>query len=228
MKRKKGNANKLTVARELISSAEVYSIILRGVTSAMGCLFKYHCFSDNIEALMKFINSKKIISTEEYKGLLTQARDFYPVVICAQAIEIIKAETVNFKEKDLSEDRKKVLYFRLQDALIDFFTDWLCQYELDPLLFYRLALSYEREFSIGLYIKSQTTALSEIEHNVLRAQVIDILVLYIIEEIAIHLGMAGMDYIDCYKVLPERKRQNFMDFDEDCIDTVATKLQKTL
>ena len=82
---------------------------------------------------------------------------------------------------------------------MDFFELWLCNVELDPLLYYRIGLSYNKKFDIGLYIKKQNSYyLTEIENRVLNNQILDILCIYLIEEVAIQLGLAGLDYIDYY------------------------------
>jgi cytidylate kinase len=101
--------NKLKIADDSKTPSEIYSIILRGVICTLKTMFQSYYVSENIEALMKYINEKKIISAEEYKRLLYEARDFYPVIICALFLNPIKKHTKNFKVIEISAEAKKLL-----------------------------------------------------------------------------------------------------------------------
>jgi len=190
----------LKIASDEMSSSEIHSIILRGVLCTLKSIFISYYVSENIEALMSCINEKRIIDSKEYKRLLTEAKDFYPVILCALFISPIKNMTKNYKLKSLDMDKKNELFKELHKILMNFFTDWLCNVELDPLLYYRIGLSYNKKFDIGLYIKKQNSYyITEIENQILSAQILEILCIYLIEEVAIQLGLAGLDYIDYYK-----------------------------
>ena len=200
-KRGKSKIN-LRIASDQMSPSEIHSIILRGVLCTLKSIFISYYVSENIEALMNYINEKNIIDPKEYKRLLTEAKDFYPVILCALFIAPIKNMTKNYKLKSLDIGKKDELFKELNKILMDFFTDWLCNIELDPLLIYRIGLSYNKKFNIGLYIKKQNSYfLTEIESQILSAQILEILCIYLIEEVAIQLGLAGLDYIDYYRSL---------------------------
>ncbi len=195
-KKKRG----LKIATDKMSASEIHSIILRGVICTLKSIFTTYYVSENIEALMNYINDKKIISAEEYKRLLLEAKDFYPVIICALLIEPIKKNTHNFKMKELDGKKKAELFKEIYKMLIDFFSLWLCDVELDPLLYFRLGISYNKRFNIELYIKKQNSyKLTALENQILSDQILDILCIYLIEEVAIQLGLAGLDYLDYYK-----------------------------
>lgn len=195
-RRKKG----LKIATDEMSASEVHSIILRGVLCTLKSIFTNYYVSENIEALLNYINDKKIISAEEYKRLLLEAKDFYPVIICALLIEPIKKNTNNFRLKELDNVKKKNLFKEIHKCLMDFFGQWLCDVELDPLLYYRLGLSYNKCFNIELYIKKQNSyKLTAIENQIINDQILEILCIYLIEEVAIQLGLTGLDYLDYYK-----------------------------
>lgn len=197
-KKEKDNRN-LRIASDEMSSSEIHSIILRGVLYTFKSIFISYYVSENIEAMMNYINEKKIINPKEYKRLLAEAKDFYPVIICALFIPPIKAMTKNYKLKSLDVNKKDQLFNELYKILMDFFSLWLCNVELDPLLYYRIGLSYNKKFDINLYIKKQNSYyLTEIENRILNSQILDILCIYLIEEVAIQLGLAGLDYIDYY------------------------------
>lgn len=200
MGRKEGHKSKLRIADDSKTPSEVYSIILRGVICTLKTIFLSYYVSENIEALMKHVNEKKIISASEYKRLLYEAKDFYPVIICALFINPLKKHTKNFKEIEISLESKKMLFGELHEELAGFFSDWLCDIEVDPLLFYRLSVSYSKTFTMELSIKHHLgCSLTAIEEQVLKLQMIDIITLYTIEQVAIHLGLAGLDYIDYSK-----------------------------
>lgn len=195
-KRKTG----LKIATDEMSASEIHSIILRGVICTLKSIFTTYYVSENIEALMNYINDKRIMSAEEYKRLLLEAKDFYPVIICALLIEPIKKNTHNFKMKELEDKKKAELFIEIYKCLMEFFGSWLCDVELDPLLYYRLGISYKKRFSIDLYMKKQNSyKLTAIENQILNDQILDILCIYLIEEVAIQLGLAGLDYLDYYK-----------------------------
>lgn len=196
--KEKDNRN-LRIATDELSSSEIHSIILRGVLYTFKSIFLSYYVSENIEALMNYINEKKIINPKEYKRLLAEAKDFYPVIICALFIPPIKTITKNYKLKSLDVEKKSELFRELYRILMDFFALWLCNVELDPLLYYRIGVAYNKKFDIGLYIKKQNSYyLTEIENQVLNSQIMEILCIYLIEEVAIQLGLAGLDYIDYY------------------------------
>lgn len=214
MGRKDERKNGLRIADDNKTPSEVYSIILRGVICTLKTIFLSYYVSENIEALMKHVNEKKIISSSEYKRLLNEARDFYPVIICALFLNPMKKYTKNFKEIEISLESKRLLFNELHDELAEFFTDWLCDVEIDPLLFYRLAVSYNKTFTIDLSIKQHLgCGLTAIEEQVLKLQMIEIVTLYTIEQVAIHLGMAGLDYIDYFK----RGETNTQKTEEDIV-----------
>lgn len=201
MKRKERPGSRLRIADDSKTPSEIYSIILKGVICTLKTIFLSYYVSENIEALMKYVNEKKIISASEYKRLLYEAKDFYPVIICALFINPIKKHTKNFKEIEISPESKKALFNELHEELVEFFSEWLCDIEADPLLFYRLAVSYNKTFTMELLIKKHLGGtLTAIEEQVLKLQIIDIITLYTIEQVAIHLGLAGLDYIDYKKV----------------------------
>ena len=191
---------RLTIATDEVSTTEVHSVILKGVLCTLKSIFTTYYVSENIEALLKYINDKKIISAEEYKRLLLEAKDFYPVIICALLIEPIKKNTNNFKKKGLNDKKKEKLYSEIHKCLMEFFGQWLCDVELDPLLYYRLGISYNRRFDIELYMKKKNSyMLTAIENQIINDQILEILCVYLIEEIAIQLGLIGLDYLDYYK-----------------------------
>ncbi|MGE5633362.1 MAG: hypothetical protein ACM3TR_20045 [Caulobacteraceae bacterium] len=201
MGKKEQRKNKLRIADDSKTPSEIHSIILKGVICTLKTMFLSYYVSENIEALMKYINEKKIISAEEYKRLLYEAKDFYPVIICALFINPIKKHTRNFRDVEISAESKKLLFDELYEELNVFFSDWLCDIEADPLLFYRLAVSYNKPFTMDLSIKQHLgCCLTAIEEQVLKLQYVEIICLYAIEQVAIHLGLAGLDYIDCFKV----------------------------
>jgi len=208
--RKSGNTkNRLKIADDSKTPSEIYSIILRGVICALKTIFLNYYVSENIEALMRYINEKRIISAEEYRRLLYEAKDFYPVIICALFINPLKRYTKNLKLVKLDSQSKKELFNEVYEELCRFFTDWLCDVEVDPLLFFRLSLSYGKPFSFELSIKRQLTcALMPIEEQILKLQMIDIISLYSIEQVATHLGIAGLDYIDYIKVAEKNNKKS--------------------
>lgn len=200
MKKSGNNKSKLRIADDSKTPSEIYSIILRGVICALRTVFLKYYVSENIEALMRYVNEKRIISAEEYKRLLYEAKDFYPVIICALFINPLKKHTRNLKNVKIGEISKKELFEEIDRELNDFFNDWLCDVEVDPLLFYRLSVSYGRPFSLELSVKKQLTcALTPIEEETLKLQMAGIIALYTIEQVAVHLGLAGLDYIDYIK-----------------------------
>ena len=206
---KSGNAGgKFKIADDTKTPSEVYSIILQGVVCALKTIFLNYYVSENIEALMKYINDKRIISAGEYKRLLYEAKDFYPVIISALFINPLKKHTRNFKWIKTDIHAKRELSEEIFEELYVFFNDWLCSIEIDPLLFYRLAISYGKPFSMELAVKQQLAGLfTPIEEQLLKQQMIEIISLYTIEQVAIHLGLAGLDYID-YMKAPAIKDEN--------------------
>ena len=216
----KQQKSSLRLARDEKTPYEIYSIILKGVICTLNSIFLKHYVEDNIEALMKYVNSKKIISAEVYKNLLAEAKDFYPVILCALLINPIKEITKDFKQIELDKEKKNELFLKLYNELFEFFADWLCHIELDPLLFCRLAEAYGKQFNMQLYISQNNLhSLTQIELSVLKLQIIEITTVYLIEQVAVQLGMAGLDYIDYYKnvympkeIIPEKIK---------CIDTIS-------
>ena len=206
--RKSGNTRgKLKVADDSKTPSEIYSIVLRGVICTLRTIFLNYYVSGNIEALMRYINQKKIISAEEYKRLLYEAKDFYPVIICALFINPLKRHTKNFKSVIIDSKSKQALFNEVYEELNNFFNDWLCDVEIAPLLFFRLSIAYGKPFSLELSIKQQLAAvLTPIEEQFLKLQMTEIISLYTIEQVATHLGLAGLDYIDYIKA-PERKEK---------------------
>lgn len=206
---KSGNTkSNLRIADDSKTPSEIYSIVLRGVISTLKTIFLNYYVSENIEALMRYINQKSIISAQEYKRLLNEAKDFYPVIICALFINPLKKHTRNFKDKIISSKSKSELSNEIYEELNKFFNDWLCDVEIDPLLFYRLSMSYGKPFSFELSIKQHLAcALTPIEEQILKLQIIEIVSLYAIEQVATHLGLAGLDYIDYIKVSDKKGEQ---------------------
>lgn len=198
MKSIRTKKTKLKLATDTKTSSEIQSILLRGVKEAFRSIFISYYVSENIDALMKYINDRKILSSEEYKRLLNESKDFYTVIVCALFIHPIKSSTMNFKLIELKREKKDLLYDELFRELYTFFNDWLCNIEIDPLLFLKLGISYKKPFNINLHIKSKLSygGLTPIEAQVLRGQIVDILSCFMIEEVAIQLGLAGLDYID--------------------------------
>jgi hypothetical protein len=216
----KQQKSSLRLARDEKTPYEIYSIILKGVICTLNSIFLKHYVEDNIEALMKYVNSKKIISAEEYKNLLAEAKDFYAVILCALLINPIKEFTKDFKQTELDKEKKNELFLKLYNQLFEFFADWLCHIELDPLLFCRLAEAYGKQFNMQLYISQVNLhSLTEIELRVLKLQIIEITTVYLIEQVAVQLGLAGLDYIDYYKnvYIPKEKVLDKV----DCIDTIG-------
>ena len=207
MRKSGNNKGKLKIADDSKTPSEIYSIILRGVICTLKTIFLNYYVSENIEALMKYINEKRIISAEEYKRLLYEAKDFYPVIISALFINPIKKHTKNFKSIRLDGQSKQELFNELFEELSSFFNDWLCDVEADPLLFYRLAISYRKPYSFELAVKQQLASFfTPIEEQILRLQMTEIIAMYAIEQVAIHLGLAGLDYIDYVKA-PESRAE---------------------
>ncbi|MGE5677847.1 MAG: hypothetical protein ACM3ZR_07295 [Pseudomonadota bacterium] len=206
---KSGNSGgKFKIADDIKTPSEVYSIILQGVVCALKTIFLNYYVSENIEALMKYINDKRIISAGEYKRLLYEAKDFYPVIISALFINPLKKHTKSFKCIKTDSLAKQELFNEIFEELYVFFNDWLCSVEIDPLLFYRLAISYGKPFSMELAVKQQLAGLfTPIEEQLLKLQMTEIISMYIIDQVAIHLGLAGLDYID-YMMAPEMKIEN--------------------
>jgi hypothetical protein len=168
---------------------------------------------------MKYINNRKIISADTYKKLLSEAKDFYAVILCAIFINPIKEYTKDFKLTEVNRERKNELFVRLQKELFEFFADWLCHIELEPLLFCRLAEAYGKEFNMQLYISQQNSrSLTELENQVIKLQIIEITTVYLIEQVAVQLGLAGLDYIDYYKNISLPKE---MQCRSKCIDTIV-------
>jgi hypothetical protein len=216
----KQQKSSLRLARDEKTPYEIYSIILKGVICTLNSIFLKHYVEDNIEALMKYVNSKKIISAEVYKNLLAEAKDFYAVILCALLINPIKEFTKDFKQTELDKEKKNELFLKLYNQLFEFFADWLCHIELDPLLFCRLAEAYGKQFNMQLYISQVNLhSLTEIELRVLKLQIIEITTVYLIEQVAVQLGLAGLDYIDYYKnvYIPKEKALDKI----DCIDTIG-------
>lgn len=200
--------SKLKIADDSKTPSEIYSIILRGVICALKTIFINYYVSENIEALMKHINEKRIISAEEYKRLLYEAKDFYPVIICALFINPLKRHTKSLKSTKIDIQEKRELFNEVYEELNKFFNDWLCDVEADPLLFYRLSVAYGKPFSLELAIKQQLSCfLTPIEEQTLRLQMTDIISLYAIEQVATHLALAGLDYIDYVKVTENNNKK---------------------
>ena len=204
--RKSGNSKgKLKIAEDSKTPSEIYSIVLHGVICTLRTIFLNYYVSENIEALMRYINEKRIISAEEYKRLLYEAKDFYPVIISALFINPLKRHTKNFKSIIIESQSKQALFNEIYEELNKFFNDWLCDIEIDPLLFFRLSVAYGKPFSLELSIKQQlSSALTPIEEQFLKLQMTEIISLYTIEQVATHLALAGLDYIDYVKT-PEKK-----------------------
>jgi hypothetical protein len=200
MSKSENTKSKLKIADDSKTPSEIYSIILRGVICTLRTIFLNYYVSENIEALMRYVNEKRIISAEEYKRLLYEAKDFYPVIICALFINPLKRHTKNLKNIKIDSQSKQELFNEINDELNKFFNDWLCDVEVDPLLFYRLSVSYGKPFSLELSVKQHLACvLTPIEEQVLKLQMIEIISLYAIEQVAIHLGITGLDYIDYIK-----------------------------
>jgi hypothetical protein len=198
--------SKLKIADDSITPSEIYSIVLRGIIGTLKTIFLNYYVSENIEALMSYINEKKIISAEEYKRLLYEAKDFYPVIICALFINPLKKHTKNFKNSIIDNQSKLALFNEIYEELNRFFNDWLCDVEIDPLLFFRLSVAYGKPFSLELSIKQQLAApLTPIEERILKVQITEIVALYAIEQVATHLGIAGLDYIDYIKASEKKE-----------------------
>ncbi len=210
----------LRLASDEKTPYEIYSIILKGILCTLNSIFLKHYVTDNIEALMKYVNNKNIISADTYKKLLAEAQDFYAVILCALFINPVRETTKDFKQKELDRDKKNKLFTQLYHEVFDFFADWLCHIELDPLLFARLADAYGKQFNMQLYISYiSSRGLTEIENRVLKLQIIEVTTLYTIEQVAVHLGLAGLDYIDFYKnVQLEGLKETIK---TDCIDTIV-------
>ncbi|MGI6585903.1 MAG: hypothetical protein ACOX3L_08225 [Lutisporaceae bacterium] len=205
MRKSEYGKGKLKIADENKTPSEIYSIVLRGVISTLRTVFRNYYVSENIEALMRYINEKRIISAEEYKRLLHEAKDFYPVIICALFINPLKKYTKNFKNAIIDNLSKQALFNEINEELNKFFNDWLCDVEIDPLLFFRLSTAYGKPFSLNLSIKQQLSAvLTPIEERVLKLQITEIVALYTIEQVATHLGLAGLDYIDYIKITEKK------------------------
>jgi hypothetical protein len=200
MSKSENTKSKLKIADDSKTPSEIYSIILRGVICTLRTIFLNYYVSENIEALMRYVNEKRIISAEEYKRLLYEAKDFYPVIICALFINPLKRHTKNLKNIKIDSQSKQELFNEINEELNKFFNDWLCDVEVDPLLFYRLSVSYGKPFSLELSVKQHLACvLTPIEEQVLKLQMIEIISLYAIEQVAIHLGITGLDYIDYIK-----------------------------
>lgn len=207
---------KLKIATDNKTPSEINSIILRGITAAFASIIKKYYISENIEALINYVNEKKILSSAEYKRLLSEAKDFYTVILCALFITPLKEATNSFKYKELDKIKKQMLFNSLQNELTEFFIDWMCQLDIDPLLFYRMGISYNKVFNVNLYIKSQVSyGLTPIEDQILKEQTISIVCNYIIESVGIQLGLAGLDYIDYDKANTDGEKK--------CIDTNTEK-----
>jgi hypothetical protein len=207
MRKSVSTRGKLKIADDSKTPSEIYSIVLRGIICTLRTIFLNYYVSGNIEALMRYINEKRIISSQEYKRLLYEAKDFYPVIICALFINPLKKHTKNFKSTIIDSESKKGLFNEVYEELNNFFNDWLCDIEIDPLLFFRLSVAYGKPFSLELSIKQQlATVLTPIEEQFLRLQMTEIITLYTIEQVATQLGLAGLDYIDYVKT-PEKKRE---------------------
>lgn len=207
MRKSSNTKSKLKIADDSKTPSEIYSIVLRGIICTLRTIFLNYYVSENIEALMRYINQKSIISAEEYKRLLNEAKDFYPVIICALFIDPLKRHTKNFKSAIIDSQSKQAIFNEVYEELNNFFNDWLCDVEIDPLLFFRLSVAYGRPFSLELSIKQQLAAvLTPIEEQFLKLQMTEIVSLYAIEQVATHLGLAGLDYIDYIKI-PEKERE---------------------
>ncbi|HYF82391.1 MAG TPA: hypothetical protein VEB00_05105 [Clostridia bacterium] len=208
MSKSENTRSKLKIADDCKTPSEIYSIILRGVICTLRTIFLNYYVSENIEALMKYVNEKRIISAEEYKRLLYEAKDFYPVIICALFINPLKRHTKNLKNIKIDSESKQELFNEINEELNKFFNDWLCDVEVDPLLFYRLSVSYGKPFSLELSVKKHLACvLTPIEEQVLKLQMIEIISLYAIEQVAIHLGLTGLDYIDYIKTTAVKSRE---------------------
>ncbi|MEA4848261.1 MAG: hypothetical protein VB106_13615 [Clostridiaceae bacterium] len=206
MRKSMNTKSKLKIADDSITPSEIYSIVLRGIIGTLKTIFLNYYVSENIEALMSYINEKKIISAEEYKRLLYEAKDFYPVIICALFINPLKKHTKNFKNSIIDNQSKLALFNEIYEELNRFFNDWLCDVEIDPLLFFRLSVAYGKPFSLELSIKQQLAApLTPIEERILKVQITEIVALYAIEQVATHLGIAGLDYIDYIKASEKKE-----------------------
>jgi len=217
MRKCEKSKGKLKIADDSKTPSEIYSIILRGVICSLKTIFLSYYVSENIEALMKYINEKRILSAEEYKRLLYEAKDFYPVIISALFINPMKKHTKAFKCIKIGDQAKQELFNEIYGELIKFFNDWLCDVEVDPLLFYRLSISYEKPFSIELAIKRQLAGVfTPIEEQVLKLQMTEIIAMYAIEQVAVHLGLAGLDYIDYSKASESKKEIVSIQFTEKC------------
>lgn len=205
---------KLKIADDSKTPSEIYSIVLRGIICTLKTIFLNYYVSENIEALMRYINQKSIISAEEYKRLLYEAKDFYPVIISALFINPLKKYTKNFKLAILDINSKQALFNEINEELNSFFCDWLCDVEIDSLLFLRLSVAYGKPFSLDLSIKKQLAVLlTPIEEQLLKLQITDIVSLYAIEQVATHLGIAGLDYIDYIKVTEKDTNMKEVYFD---------------
>jgi hypothetical protein len=212
MRKSENTKSKLRIADDSKTPSEIYSIILRGVICALRTIFLKYYVSENIEALMRYINEKRIISAEEYKRLLYEAKDFYPVIICALFINPIKRHTKNLKSVKIDSQSKQELFNEIHEELNRFFSDWLCDVEADPLLFYRLSISYNKPYSLELSVKQCLQCLlTPLEEQILKQQMTDIVSLYTIEQVAIHLGLAGLDYIDYIKPAEHKQEQSKQD-----------------
>ncbi|KUO69724.1 MAG: hypothetical protein APF77_08980 [Clostridia bacterium BRH_c25] len=212
MKKSENTKSKLRIADDSKTPSEIYSIILRGVICTLRTVFLKYYVSENIEALMRYVNEKRIISAEEYKRLLNEAKDFYPVIICALFINPLKRHTKNLKNIKIDSQSKQELFNEINEELNKFFNDWLCDVEVDPLLFYRLSVSYGKPFSLELSVKQQLACvLTPIEEQTLRLQMTEIIALYAIEQVAIHLGLAGLDYIDYIKTAGKKDKKSEQD-----------------
>ncbi len=200
MKRSKAAKRRLYIASDNKTYAEIYSIVLRGVICSLKSLFNDYYVSENIDGLMKYINSRNIIKADEYKRLLSEAKDFYPVIICAILIQPLRSYTQDFKCKELELERKKLLFAELKKELTEFFIDWLCVIDVNALLLSRVASGYNIDFNMQLCMTKQIKhSLTEIEERVLKVQIIEIAVSFLIEQVAIQLGLVGLDYIDYFE-----------------------------
>lgn len=212
MRKSENTKSKLRIADDSKTPSEIYSIILRGVICTLRTIFLNYYVSENIEALMRYVNEKRIISAEEYKRLLYEAKDFYPVIICALFINPLKRHTKNLKNIKIDNQSKQELFSEINAELNKFFNDWLCDVEVDPLLFYRLSVSYSKPFSLELSVKQQLACvLTPIEEQVLKLQMIEIISCYAIEQVAIHLALAGLDYIDYIKIAKVEDKKSEQD-----------------
>jgi hypothetical protein len=199
MKKNISTKRRLSIASDRKTHSELYSIVLRGVTSTLESILNDYYVSDNIDGLLKYINNKRIIEAEEYKRLLSEAKDFYPVIICAIVIQSLRKHTNSFRYKELDGESKKLLFAELKRELTEFFIDWLCVIDTNPLLLYRVAAGYNISFNLQLHITKQINhILTEIEESILKAQIVEIITVYLIEQVAIHLGLVGLDYLDYF------------------------------